>query len=330
MPLPITRGAASAQGFGFTGKTSAVYLYPFTSPFTFSSAGTTGQTPPSLGTLVSAYGTAWASNTTYFNLQFNTQKWMVPASGIWTFEVAGSVGGTVTNGGAPGGGGGSGVLRPGGLGAVITITLSCTAGEYLYFGIGQRGTLTGDSQGTGGGGATWIERAGGVLVVMAGGGGGAGSGRDGVPASLSTAGNPGEEASGGGLGNGGSGGNGGGSAPTMCSFSAAGWTGAGTFSGCGRSGGPVSQAISGGAYSSNGAYGGIGEASSQGGFGGGAGGANNNGYGGGGGGYSGGGGGGYPGGGPGGGGGSYTGGALSVVSSSLSNNGLGYIIATGP
>lgn len=329
MPTPITRGAASAQGFGFTGKTAASYLYPFTSPFTFSSANTNGQQPPSLGTLVSFYGTSWASNTTYFDKNFNMQKWMVPATGIWTFEVAGSVGGTVTNGGSPGGAGGAGVTRPGGNGAVLTVSFSCTAGEYLYLGIGQRGTRTNDNQGVGGGGATWIERSGGVLLVMAGGGGGAGSGRDGINATLSSTSNSGTDANGVTNNTQASGGNGGGSDAQMCSFSAAGWTGNGTPSGCGRPGGPVSQAISGGNFFSNGAYGGEGQSSSFGGFGGAAGGADNNGYGGGGGGYSGGGGGGYPGGGPGGGGGSYTAG-VTVISSSLSNTNPGYIIATGP
>ena len=52
MPLPITRGAASAQGFGFLQGSS---WWPVGVAFEFNNAETQGATGPDLGTLLAAY-----------------------------------------------------------------------------------------------------------------------------------------------------------------------------------------------------------------------------------------------------------------------------------
>jgi hypothetical protein len=143
-------------------------LYAFTS-ITFTNASTTGRTGPSLPLCVATYSPTnpWVTNTAFFNMiTQGIQLWTVPATGNYTFTVAGSRGGFSST--------------RYGFGAIVTLTLSLTSGHILQIACGQPGgdNLGGCSSDTGGGGggtfvrnqttSTW-------LVVAGGGGGGGGS-----------------------------------------------------------------------------------------------------------------------------------------------------------
>ena len=87
MPLPITRGAASAIGFGLFGGGGGG-LFPFTT-FTFTSVGVSGSTGPTSGQFAanSSYNTAlWYP--TYFSTTNGVQFWTVPVSGTYELEFA--------------------------------------------------------------------------------------------------------------------------------------------------------------------------------------------------------------------------------------------------
>ena len=70
-------------------------LYTFTS-FTFTSAGVTGRTGPTLSNCLSSYNTTtypWLNNTSFFNVVGGFQYWTVPKTGSYVIEASGAMGG---------------------------------------------------------------------------------------------------------------------------------------------------------------------------------------------------------------------------------------------
>lgn len=164
MPVMRSFGRGSMRGFG--GRSKAPALYPFTS-FTFTNAGATGYTGPSLAQMQSAYaGQSWLS--TYFSMASydGYQRLIVPETGNYLVTAKGAGGGSESGEGT------------GGLGAQVVTTLSLTAGETITMVVGQSGAATqyGGQAGAGGGG-TFLFRSGtafnlSTILVAAGGGGG--------------------------------------------------------------------------------------------------------------------------------------------------------------
>ena len=242
---------------------------------TFTNAGATGRTGPTLTQIQNAYSsTSWASDTNKLNM--NTQGiqiWTVPVTGTYEIEVAGAKGGDVPNVSWMGQGGGEG-----GRGAMTSGRQSLTAGARLWLVVGQSGVDAYGSNayygGAGGGGASLVVDQSGNLLAVAGGGGGSNA-----PVYSSSSSNPnrggdaGNSHSTGGTGGGGTGGygNGGG----------AGWTADGSG---GSTGGKNynNYALGGTAGAGSSATYGANPYSTDGGFGGGGGGAWHNGGGGGG------------------------------------------------
>jgi hypothetical protein len=290
----------------------------FTS-FTFTNAGATGRSGPTLAQCKAAYSAAaWTQDINNFNMTTQgIQLWKVPASGSYTIICVGAKGGT-----------GASV---GGNGATIVSTFNLTKGDIYAICIGQSG-LNGNNQNNaytdcgGGGGASVIYLVGSKTPLMIAGGGGGGGGTwvgrstvSGASASVSI--NPNQSTGGGNQASLASGGNGGSTQ-----------NGDKTY-GAGAGGGWYTDGVGGGNGSTNGKAlsqippeGGIkGDTSGDGGFGGGGGGRN----------VIAGGGGGYNGGNcgwdsgiitGGGGGSSYS--AGSIISSSVTNSDNGYIKIT--
>jgi len=150
-------------------------LYPFSS-FTFTAAGLTGNTGPSLATLTSSYNTTtypWLLNTTFFNMVTNgIQQWTVPSSGTYRFNMEGATGGIH--------GGSYNPAFPG-AGATVQFDYAMTKGTVLNIVVGQKpSSITSTAgSGSGGGGASWVYTGaigGSGLIGVAGGGGGTGHG----------------------------------------------------------------------------------------------------------------------------------------------------------
>jgi hypothetical protein len=301
----------------------SVGLYGFTqNPFTFTNAGATGWTGPTIGQMRSAYSPSWTDADNFLSVTGTyggIQEWTVPLTGSYRIEAYGAKGGSTSS-------------YRGGYGARMRGDFTLTKGEIIQILVGQMGVLGqhGNQPSTylcGGGGGTFVIKtpynsSTSSILVIAGGGGGAAqnswTNRIGAGGTTATSG------TGGGSSNnnyaGGSGGNGG-----------TGVYGAGAgYTGDGQNANSVSTAERAKAYLSGG-RGGRGAVnygtaySTYGGFGGGCGG----------GGLASGGGGGYSGGGSGnwsshqdgGGGGSYNNGST-PSNSSDSNNGHGKVIIT--
>jgi Flp pilus assembly pilin Flp len=174
-------------------------LYAFTG-FTFTPCGQTGATGPDLTACQTAYSSDFDENPSYFNVTAGIQNWTAPIAGSYQIDVYGAQGGT----GFPG---------PGGLGAMVSGTITLTEGEVLNILVGQMGGDElndiggGGGRGAGGGGGgSFVTRASAnstPLLAAGGGGGGSASPRPGVTTENGTAGS-------GGNGPAGTGGNGGG------------------------------------------------------------------------------------------------------------------------
>lgn len=278
----------------------------------------------SLATILSTYNTAanpWLLQTSNFDVQTpGFQKWLCPQSGYYSVTVAGAAGGYHPNRGT----------SSMGLGAVITQNIYLTGGTTYTMLVGKKGEeATQGNSGSGGGGGTFffLNVNDTYPILAAGGGGGASNAANGVGANLGTSGNNGQggSTSGGAIG----GVNGGISTVNSGDGNYDAGGGAGWLAGNGEVNSNANDASFGYAPR-NGGRGGFRSADGSddwgghGGFGGGGGGATENGNAAGGGGYSGGGkGSDSPSYGGGGGGGSYYSGTL--VSSSVSNSGQGYI-----
>jgi hypothetical protein len=155
-------------------------LYTFTT-HTFTTAGSTGQVAPALGTITAAYnsgGATWALNTDYFkqgNFQ-GYQDWTVPITGVYEFNVAGAPGRASGNGGTGGGG------------AIVKGQVLLTKGEIITIAVGQRGQLNSNAAWPGASGGTFVVRKNGnVPLFVAGAGGSASNAINGVNALLTTA-----------------------------------------------------------------------------------------------------------------------------------------------
>ena len=147
--------------------TAADYESTFTS-HTFTNAGATGRTGPTLSTVRTAYSTVvWAQDTTnnWLNMSGNNgiQLWTVPKTGSYIIGAAGAMGGG--NMGA-------------GLGAYIRGKFSLTKGNVIRILVGQIGGQEtydvggGIYSGGGGGGTFVVLENGNAALIIAGGGGG--------------------------------------------------------------------------------------------------------------------------------------------------------------
>ena len=135
---------------------------------TFTNAGATGRTGPTLTQLQNAYSsTSWASDTNKLSLKSNTQGyqlWTVPTTGTYEIEVAGAHGGSWT-GSSPAYGGNGGWCKG---------TVDLSAGVKLVLIVGQQGEDLHQWGGAGGGGgASWVltENLSTAYAVAGGGGG---------------------------------------------------------------------------------------------------------------------------------------------------------------
>lgn len=142
MPLLGTRGAASAQGFGFLGGSGAG-LYPFTT-FTFTNAGQTGPYGPSYATCTSAYGSQPFISLGYFSVNVQgIQALVVPKTGTYQIIAAGARGGNA---------GGYNT----GQGRIVQAQGNLIGGTTIYIVVGQTGNDNSDSAGNGGGGGSFV------------------------------------------------------------------------------------------------------------------------------------------------------------------------------
>ena len=138
-------------------------LYAFTA-HTFTNCGVTGATGPTLAQMQAAYsGQSWAQDSNFFTLGAyqGYQKWKVPASGNYTFDVRGAAGGAT----------GYNPTYPG-RGARAQTTLALVAGEWLAIVVGQAGSF-GGLVGGGGGGSFVVRLSDNTPLIIAGGGAGA-------------------------------------------------------------------------------------------------------------------------------------------------------------
>jgi hypothetical protein len=148
-------------------------LYTFTS-HTFTTAGSTGRTGPTISQLKSSYtsgGASWATNYLAQGSYQGYQDWTVPTDGIYEFTVKGSPGR-------------QGQSLPGG-GAIVKGRIRLNKGETITVAVGQRGELPPNNLAwaASSGGTFVVRKAGNIPLFIAGGGSSsaaANSGRDGV------------------------------------------------------------------------------------------------------------------------------------------------------
>ena len=145
-------------------KVGSSSLYTFTT-HNFTNCSIAGINGPTLGQMQTAYSSySWTQNTAFFNLGSyqGYQKWTVPKTGTYRFDITGAKGGQSTVYG----------VDFGGLGVRAQADITLTQGEYIIIAVGQMGTN--QSYGGGGGGATFVVRStGNVPLLIAGAGGGA-------------------------------------------------------------------------------------------------------------------------------------------------------------
>jgi len=128
--------------------------------YTFTNCGKTGPDGPSQNAITNSYaGTSLANSVTALS---GMQKWVVPNTGTYFFEVKGAMGGSQNS------------TYRGGYGAVVSGAVDLQAGQTLIIAVGQKGGDDGDSPGGGGGTAvaigTHYNNA--TPLFVAGGGGG--------------------------------------------------------------------------------------------------------------------------------------------------------------
>ena len=212
--------------------TDMVQLYSF-STFTFTTAGITGRTGPTLANCQTAYaGQSWLTD--YFSMTTQGyQRWTVPATGRYIIQASGARAGKHTS---------ATTTYTAGSGAIIKGTVQLTAGDVLEIICGQYlDTSIGSPSayyGFGGGGGTFVNNAtASALLFAAGGGGGASFYSSAAPAPLGYSGENGRTTTAGGPGGvpasgvGGTAGSGGGIYTTQSNTykggSGAGWLGNG-------------------------------------------------------------------------------------------------------
>jgi hypothetical protein len=161
-------------------------LYPFTS-FTFTSAGVSGSTPPTLQQLRAFYtgsvsGSVFASNPSYFTTGSfrGYQIWTVPFDGTYEIEAAGARSGIAvypTN-----------TPKTYWGGAIIRGRYNLSQGQKVVMVVGQPALTPGAGatsyNGPGGGGGTYIVLSGSNTPIIIAGGAGAGGAWSGDTATL--------------------------------------------------------------------------------------------------------------------------------------------------
>ena len=138
MPLLGTFGSNSIRSLTPSAGGGGASLYDFSS-HTFTNAGQTGRTGPSISTVRSSYsGAAWAADSNYLDQGYfeGYQRWTVPATANYTVTVAAA-----------------GAGPQGGRGVIIRSTMSLTSGDKIDIVVGQ--TATRQTSG-GAGGASWV------------------------------------------------------------------------------------------------------------------------------------------------------------------------------
>jgi hypothetical protein len=146
------------------GNVNIIPLYLFTT-HTFTNAGATGRTGPTLSAIRSAYsGVSWAQNNSYLSMTGDNgiQLWTVPVTGIYTIRAKGAAGFI-----------GPGLSNARGIDIQTTTTL--IKGEVIKILVGQRGSWHGGwTYLGGGGGGSFVVRENSTPIIIAGGGGGTG------------------------------------------------------------------------------------------------------------------------------------------------------------
>jgi hypothetical protein len=166
-------GAFAERDFDIVGLTE---LYSFSpNPFTFTNAGVTGRTGPTLSQLTTVYTPTWTGYTSNLNVTAGIQEWTVPTDGLYEIEAAGSSTGSASY---------SSSIYYGGYGAIMRGTFALSSGDIIKILVGQMGEVGNhiyDSAGTisGGGGGTFVIKTpynstGSILVIAGGGGGSSG------------------------------------------------------------------------------------------------------------------------------------------------------------
>ena len=185
---PATYGGSASSGTGGTPVTFRVTdnvtlatldktfsivvtapLYAFTS-HTFTNAGQTGYTGPTLTQLRAVYSPAWTGYTSNLNVTTQgIQEWTVPDTGTYTIEALGASSGrnasTAVNDNRHA------------QGAKITGNFTLTKNTVLKILVGQKGDITGtggSSYGGPGGGGTFVTYTNNTPLIVAGGGGAVG------------------------------------------------------------------------------------------------------------------------------------------------------------
>lgn len=179
--------SSARASFGVQGRKNTPWRAFRFSTHTFTTAGLSGPVGPSLAQVRSAYSaTSWAN--TFLNMSINGyQQWTVPSTGYYRITAAGA---------------GAGGQNPG-AGATVSGTFYLSAATLLNIIVGQTGNQgSGGSSGGGGGGSFVVN--GSTPLIIAGGGGGGGDDGFGSSASVSESANggqsPGTSGSGGGSG----------------------------------------------------------------------------------------------------------------------------------
>lgn len=135
-------------------------LYSFTN-HTFTTAGSTGRTGPTISTLKSTYtagGASWATSYLSQGSYQGYQDWTVPTTGTYKFTVRGAAG---RQGSALGGGG-----------AIVRGNILLNQGEIVTIAVGQRGELPPNNTAwpASSGGTFVVRKAGNIPLFVAGGG----------------------------------------------------------------------------------------------------------------------------------------------------------------
>ena len=147
------------KALSYTSVCSALILSSLSTPvyaapgdtFTFNNCSTTGRLGPVQAACDLAYGATTLNG--LVTVTAGIQAWVVPVTATYTIQAQGAAGGTNTGVGGP---------FPGGLGASIQGEVALTAGETIFFIVGQMGedtrVNTEDRAAPGGGGGSFVYR----------------------------------------------------------------------------------------------------------------------------------------------------------------------------
>ncbi|KAL0243231.1 hypothetical protein GEMRC1_005792 [Eukaryota sp. GEM-RC1] len=132
-------------------------------PFTFTNAGKTGRTGPSLEDCIGAYNHEYFKNIKNFNVIDGIQHWTVPLTGMYRIECAGARGGNNNYNTS---------TKPG-KGAVMIGEFELKSGQIIKILVGQVGCNAkgGSTDAGGGGGGSFVVLDSSPLIVAGGGNG---------------------------------------------------------------------------------------------------------------------------------------------------------------